>query len=427
MNETIQDPTLETASEVKQEAAERTGQSQDTIGSMLFQLRTLRENGVLIDITVGGTTLFSRRASLAELGIPRKSMRGENITAGSRFMGPRKFVNRQASMAERLRSLGKRYGQEVTGFKPYVYIYWKVYDEYKEKWDALIAQFYQMKQEAIDNLALWREEYLDTCREMAAEAWEAMMTNGAAALILHLPHERTKTFEDQEAFTEWIVGRGAAAFPSANRVDHMMHADYQTAVLLSDADITAEKARDAQEHAALGQARADQVEAHARSVEATQDELVAKSEGQLKMDAIHQAELEHAREQLTQIVSPFEEMFANLRSQVYADAQEIAASIRKNGFLNPQVGKRIENLIRLFKMKDATNDHRLTGLLESVQTWAQGTPKQTGKAGKVKAADETSLIQLTQALADVVEATHDSAIATAKRAAAGRDLAVLEL
>lgn len=420
-------PALETANALKGQASERTGKDEDAIGGIMFQLRTLRENGILIDITVGGTTLFSRRASLAELGIPRKSTRGMNITAGSRFMAPRKFVNRQASMAERMRSLGKRFGQEVTGFKPYVYIYWRIYDEYKEKWDALNAEFDTMKQEALDNLDDWREGYIDTCREIAIESWKAMMGRRKSALILELPHDRTKTFEDREAFTAWIVQRAEGAFPSRKRVEHMMRADYQTAVLLSDADIQAETARAATALAEATEAHADRQEAQARTHAAQQEMRVAESEAELKMQAIHQAELEHARDQLTQIVSPFEELFANLRAQVFHDAREIAKSIRVNGFLNPQVGKRIDNLIRLFKMKDATNDDHLTGLLETVQEWASNTPKQTGKAGRVQASDKKGLDQLSQALADVVEATHESAIKMAKRAAAAQDLAVLEL
>lgn len=425
--EQANDIDLATATAIKQAAADRAGLDDTEIGGMVFQLRHLRETGILIDISVGGSTLFSRRANLYELGIPRKSIRGENVTAGSQFMGPRKFVSRQASMAERIRALGKKYCQEVTGFKPYEYLHWKVYDEFKEKWDDLMGQFDEMRNEALENLDEWREAYLEKIALQAEESWTAMMGRKRSALILHLRHEKTKTFENKQAFVEWVVERAEGAFPSEKRVREMMYADYKTAVLLSEADITAEKARDAEELAAIKQARAEQAEAHARAVEAVEQERVAKSEAQLKMQAIHQAELEHARDQIAQITSPFEELFSNLRAQVFAEFQEIAASVRKNGFLNPQVGKRIQNIIKLVQMKDAVNDHKLAALLSKVEQWTAETPKQTGKSGKVQAADPVALGQLEQAVADVVEATRESAITVARRAAAGMDIAALEL
>ncbi|NIV37233.1 MAG: hypothetical protein GWN58_49760 [Anaerolineae bacterium] len=117
----------------------------------------------------------------------------------------------------------------------------------------------------------------------------------------------------------------------------------------------------------------------------------------------------------------------NLRAQVYRDAKDIAASIRRNGFLNPQVGRRIENLIQLFQIRNAAGDKDVDALLQTVLEWTRSTPKQTGKAGKVEALNSDALGSLEGALQDVVNATHEAAQAVALRAERGADLAMLEI
>lgn len=419
---------IQTTSQLLQHAADHAGVDTESVARVQFELSKLREQGILVDVTVGGTTLFSRRVSLSELGIPRKSVRGQNITAGSRFMAPPEFVRKQASMAERMRSLAKKYGQEVTGFAPYSYIYWKSYTEFKERWSALLAEFEELKREAIENLGVWRTAYVETCREMAEEAWVAIRGRSRKKeVVIELPNGVTRKFVDREGFVGWIVERAKGTFPTRGRVQAMMRADYSTAVLLSPADIQAEHTRLLEEEARAVQASADREEAHAREYAAEKARRVADSEADIAMRAIYDAELAHAREQLAQIASPFEELFHNLRAQVYHDAVEITRSIQKNGFLNPQVGSRIENLIELFTIKNATGDQELTDLLDALRSWTEQCPKQTGRAGKVEPKNTVALAQLSDALDGIVQATHESAVAVADRERAGRDLAVLEM
>jgi hypothetical protein len=307
-------------------------------------------------------------------------------------------------------------------------MFYKGWPKFIEKWNDVHDEFETLKQQALDSRDLWEREYLDECAHRAAEAWEAIMaTNGQdRVLILELPNS-TKVFGTVEEFMNWIVEIGRGNFPSSDNISRNLRADFYTAVLISTADIQAETTREQEQQALELLAHTRKEEAHARRAKAEQQQRVAESEADLAMKAIYDAQLEHARHQLRTTVSPFEELFQNLRSQIYHDAREMADSIRRNGFLNPQVGKRIHNLIDLFKMKDAVGDMELDRLLHTVEEWANQTPKQTGKAGEVMPADRVALAQLGTALDDVVTATHEAARAVAERLERGADIAAVEI
>jgi len=401
----------------------------DHVHTVVFQLRKLREQGVLVDADVDGLTMFMRRISLAELGIPLTSARGKTITPGVKYMAPRDFCRKLMTTGQRLRDVLDKHSDIVTGFRPFRYIYYRSWQPFITEWDAIHLDFEALRTQALDQRDQWEQDYLDDCAMRADEAWEAIMaTNGKheGALILELKHT-TKTFATKADFVAWIVEIGKGTFPTADQIRQRLHADFYTAVLISSADLEAEQAREKEEVARAVTAQATQAQAHAQVTEAEQRERVATSEADLAMRAIYTAQLEHARTQLKTTVSPFEELFQNLRAQIYHDAREMEESIKRNGFLNPQVGKRIHNLMDLFQMKDAVGDMELDTLLQAVAAWADQTPKQTGKAGQVAPADKVALQQLSAALNNVVTATHEAARAVSERLQRGADIAAVEL
>jgi hypothetical protein len=418
---------LETTTSLLEQARDQT--DLDHVQTVVFQLRKLREQGILVDVDIHGLTMFSRRVSLAELGIPLASARGKTVTPGVKFMAPRDFCRKLMTAGQRLRDVLDKHSDNVTGFRPFRYIYYLSWQTFIQKWTEIHNDFKALKQQALDNRDEWERVYLEECALRAQEAWTAIMaTNGKheGALILELQHS-TKVFGTCDEFVAWIVEIGKGTFPTADHIRRHLRADYYTAVLLSSADIEAEQTRMEEEVARSLQAQAGQAQARAQVSEAHHRERVAESEADLAMRAIYAAQLEHARTQLAITVSPFEELFQNLRAQIYHDAREMEESIRKNGFLNPQVGKRIHNLMDLFRMKDAVGDMELETLLQTVAAWADQTPKQTGKAGQVAAADRIALEQLSTALNNVVIATHESARAVAERLERGADIAAVEL
>lgn len=425
-----QEAPAETRQELRALVAQETGLAAGDIGSVYLQLQALRQQGILVDMDIHGTTMFARSASLAELGVPRQSLRGKRIRPGQKDLIPRSVIGKLKSVEQRMRGCLNKYGQDVTGFRPYRYLHFAAYQPFRERWEKLEREFEAIKAGILENLDDYHTLFLQEYAGLAIEAWDAMMaSNGhtGRVLIIQLKNGRNETFEGQDNFVDWVTSRAAPLFPTEWKVQADLHADYKTAILVSQADVAAEEARRDRAQAESAQATADRAQATAERTEATEQERVARSEAQLQMEAIRQAELEHARQQLEQVVSPFEELFGNLRAQVYTDAKAVADSIRRNGFLNPQVARRVDNLVETFQMLNATDDADLATLLDTLRTAAQATPRQTGKAGHVTASNTVALDELTAVLGDVVTATHEAAVAVATRSGTAADLVALEI
>lgn len=412
----------ETRQDLRALVAQETGLESGDIGSVYLQLQMLRRQGILVDVDIHGTTMFARSASLAELGVPRQSLRGKRIRPGQKDLIPRSVIGKLKSVEQRMRDCLNKYGQDVTGFRPYRYLHFAAYQPFRERWEKLEREFEAIKADIIENLDDYHSVFLEEYAGLAKEAWDAMMASNGheRVLIVHLKNGGSETFEGPDDFVDWVTTRAAPLFPTEAKVLADLHADYKTAILVSQADVAAEEAR-------RDQAVAESAQAAAEHTEATERERVARSEAQIQMEAIRQAELEHARQQLEQVVSPFEELFGNLRAQVYTDARAVADSIRRNGFLNPQVARRVDNLVTTFQMLNATDDVDLATLLDTLRTAAQATPRQTGKAGHVTPGDTVALDELSAALGDVVTATHDAAVAVATRSGTAADLVALEI
>jgi len=382
-----------------------------------FELSVLRRQGILIDVDVHGVTMFSRRATMTGLGIPRSSVRGRTCTAGQTYLIPREVHGRLQSISRRMRGVLDKYAHDVAGFRPYRYLYYAAYDAFVARWNELAAEWDELKETILAHLDEWREAYLAAEAARAAEAWDAILAanghaNGHAddgRLVLNL-RGGALTFDSRDEFIAWMVDRARPLFPSRSDVESNLTAEYKTAVLMTAADLEAESER----AAAL---RRQAAEHHAAEVEAYERARLARSEAEIKMEAIRQAELEHAREQLQHIASPFEELFTNLRAWAYAEATEIAASVDKNGFLNPKVAERVNSLLEMFKMKDAVGDDDLRRQLEVLRERAAATPRQTGRPGSVAPADAVALTDLRAALQDVLTTTREAADRAAARAA----------
>jgi hypothetical protein len=86
-------------------------------------------------------------------------------------------------------------------------------------------------------------------------------------------------------------------------------------------------------------------------------------EKEAKIEAMWKAEIEHARAQLGEIVSPFEEVFRNLRNRFADDAAEMLESIQKNGFVRGKVAEKGRGLVELFDMWAVHNDVELRAKL----------------------------------------------------------------
>ncbi|MCP4513966.1 MAG: hypothetical protein GY824_01885, partial [Delftia sp.] len=139
-----------------------------------------------------------------------------------------------------------------------------------------------------------------------------------------------------------------------------------------------------------------------------------------RLRAMHEAEMEHARQQLDNIISPFDEVFQQLRSQIHQDVSAIAASIEKNGHLRGKVATRARSLVDTFRLLNAHGDEDLENALDALK---DRLPTQRPTGAKTRYDTGAVLSQLGQ----IKEMTHQAATDVAQRAARPTRARALEL
>jgi hypothetical protein len=86
--------------------AEQLGISEMSVGHVHLQLDTLKSLGVLIDLNVRGTSMFTRSASWGELGIPETDIRASRLSKGQKFLIPESRVKEWRSLETRTPTAG---------------------------------------------------------------------------------------------------------------------------------------------------------------------------------------------------------------------------------------------------------------------------------------------------------------------------------
>jgi hypothetical protein len=166
--------------------------------------------------------------------------------------------------------------------------------------------------------------------------------------------------------------------PSKVKIEQESEADYITALVFGQEDIAEDQARAAaiqqqaeiERQAKWESTRVEQLqstlleEQYAHQHKMNQLEEIERGE---KIVAMRKAEAEHARTQLQQIASPFQEVFQALRSQLAKDAKEMLESIKKNGNVRGKVAERGRGLLELFDLLAVQDDYELRGRLESLK------------------------------------------------------------
>ena len=384
-----------------------TGRTDQPVAGVHLELDVLRKQGLLIDLNISGTGMFTKTASFDEVGFARdgaKDARFDWIKPGVKFVIPEAPIKKLKSVESRMRQALDKYTREVKGFYPYRWLPYTAHPKWTETWTALRSDFYGLKIEIIAN----RDEYVDQVAEeyarVALSAWQSIKAQGYKWAIIEGKRM------DYETFSDYIVEKAVALVPSEATIENKLHADYVTALVYGQEDLAQDEARAAAIREQLSLSRelnqievsraAEQARAEAWMIQNTQRER------EIKIEAMLQAEAEHARAQLQSVTSPFAEIFGALRSQMAQDAADILASIQKNGFVRGKVAERGRGLLELFELMATHDDRELREKLIALRA-------QLGPMGTRQQDDSRDVETITQTLTEIM--------ALEKRAA--RDLA----
>lgn len=340
--------------EQRERAAEEMGLvDAQEIKTINLEMDVIRDQGILIDLDVSGVSMFSRAASWMELGIHDKDARRQRLSKGQKYLIPDRKIKEIRSIESRMRQLVERYSYRITGFSPYRWIPFTAYETFRKDWEVLEILFYDWKTEIETGIENYRDELANDYSVMARQAWKSIQGQGYGAVIVD-----GVSYLTEDDFIDRIVSKALENFPTARQVKSNLQADYSTAIVYASFgpdQLDAERA-----------VRANQLEQAEFSHEMDLLEIDIQSKRD-KRDSMKKAELEHARERIQNMTSPFEEVFTALRSRIAADVEKMIGSIQKNGYVRGKIAQQGVGLLELYELMAAHDDHELKDRLQHLR------------------------------------------------------------
>ena len=357
-----------------------------------LDIQRMKSLGVLVDIDVHGGAMFTARATWAELGIPLDDERAKRFHQGHKDLIPRLYLGRWNSLQTRFRQSLDGHSRDLEGFRPWRFIPFTAYAAWKAEWETLQAELAILKADLIERRDGFADQLAADFAQVAREAWQAIKSrrpDDAGEFVLVTDYG---TFETANQFVDYVVSQAVALLPTAEQIEAGLYVDYKNAMVSTGADLAIEQAREEQ---ARSEARTGEVEECTKRqklqvelFEAQKMSDMRLSLEQAKLQAMHQAELEHAREQLAHAVSPFQEMAEQFRARIFQDVTEIAASIRKNGHVRGKVAERARGLVESYRLLNSvTGDTELEQALQGLRDQLLQAPAAEGVHYSVSAVE----------------------------------------
>jgi len=294
-----------------------------------------------------------------------------------------------------MRQLLTKYSySEISGFYPYRWIPFTAYQAFRSEWDELAAEFIAVKLDILDHYEEYKQLLAADFAEIALSAWRSLTASQPAdrrptpksPIAERTAAERTgdarpiavtidqSTYTDPAAFSEAITSRALAKLPTPAEIEANLSADYTTALVYGEQDVAADQLAADHIHQQIdlerAAARAEQQERYAQAnlfEEQTRHQVqidrLAEEEKRIQLDAMRQAEAEHARARLQEMVSPFEAVFSSLRRRLADDARSMLESIRKNSYVRGKIAEKGRGLLDFYQLMAVHDDRQLRDLL----------------------------------------------------------------
>lgn len=405
---------------VAEAAADELGLDLDKIAKIRLEMDTLRRTGILLDITINGATLFERKAEFMELGIADDDKKVERYSPGSKYLLPKEVYGRLKSVVTQIRALAEDYGEDISGFYPYRWYSYKAYWAFRLKWDKLVAKFDEIRSEIMTNYDFYREGIIEDYAETARTAWDAITKQGYGAIILETRGQK-RAFLNKNTFVDAIVDAALSAYPSYQKIESELKADYRVGVVYADTDFQHEYLK---KEALKNEANAIEFEAEMKKMEALNEarhvmkmNQLAEEEKEVQIEAMLKAEMGRIRQSISDELTPLEQVVEAWRGRIAKDCQEIYDSLKKNGFLKGKVAQKAAGLVTFYDLVATHNDRELREKLVILRN-------EIGTIGDERTAE--TLPRDAQKIAATIEAIMDLAHKSARNMDAGIRASFLE-
>jgi hypothetical protein len=357
------------------------------IGQVTVNLEALREQGILVSVSVKGTSMFTRRSTRAELGMASDDIRVSHLTAGVSWTIRPELAKAWRSLEGRVRHNLERITYDVTGFRPKRYLPFRAWDQWLEAHEELVSEGYGLTLEILRDRQTTIDETRERFEAVAQRAWAALMSQHQHAWdygdLLDEPVVLPDGSE-YHSFAEFlpdVVNTALRAIPSEDEIREGLSISYEVSLITMMSEIKEELATLAEQRARVATANAEESEARRkeqriRDLKASaqraneqweqEQARIAKAEANAEIARINaQTRIieENIRQQLGQIVNPYQEMFEQLRDQIAIDAHAILRSLNDHGVVKGPTGKRARNLVETFRLLNVAADTELEELI----------------------------------------------------------------
>lgn len=353
--------------------AERANVDPKRVNKISLELDVLRSQGILVAVTVSGTSMFTKTANFAELGVNKGDKRNKRYAPAAKYLIPKEEIKKIRSVEIRMRQWVLKYSYDITGFRPYRWLPFTAYEAWREKWAELHAEFEEVKAEIIANFDSYVDSLVREFSASAASAWAGILAEGYEAAIY-----MEKAYTDKDSFIEAVVAEALRELPNKELISQTLQADYRVGMVYGASDFANDELKAAQKRAKAAEVSAKArvtAEAANHEVELMRQERREKelelmdkaAEKRAKIEAMLKVEMEHAREQLSELESPFAEVMKALRVQVAESAASMLDSVKKNGFVRGKIATQGRGLIDFYELLAAHDDTELKELLTKLR------------------------------------------------------------
>lgn len=369
---------------------------------ILNDMQRLREEGLAIQIDIGGAGIFTTSLDWSELGVGGDSTRARWFTKGRKYLFPKEDIAALNNVISKMRQAYTGMTHDIAAIRPWRYLHYKQYRAWSETWHTLTTQLDSVVQDmiahydqAVDTLAA---DYNTICRE----AWESITAGGEEYAIF-----KGQTYDDLDQFTDAVVAAVLAKVPSPDRIRDEIRAVYRVAAVQGVEDIAREEARASQLRA---EAEAARLQAVKVNQELDHNERMLRLEEEAKRQQIElmmRAEADRIRAEIDTITSPLEETFTALRLKMSEAASDMIRSIQANGGkVHGRTAQRaLESLSELFDLRSIVDDRRLRERLDELKAAVGPVGKDRTEAAPER--DPSQVIRALEQIQSLVETARE--------------------
>lgn len=334
--------------------------------------------GMLVRISVHGTTIFDRSLRLEELGISSKDPElRKYITPGHKSYAP-DYSKKLGSWGTLCRQAVDRYClhldsvDALTASRSWRFLMFDAYGDFKARWDEL----QRMRAEILSDIEYEYDQlvedailfYQDQLGESFDRLQQRYRSEGGIAIYIE-GHGQTFGPGDRQAYIDWVGEYIENDFPPMAAIRENVYAECLVNFMFDSASVESAQAE-------AEEARARQEVALTEAAEASERRWELETTREARERAIRQAELERMRQRVAEVADPFAEAMDQLLKELAGHINALLSGFDKHGSFKGRSLGRVDSMIELFRVMGGKNlgDKDLERVLQELEAKRQESP-----------------------------------------------------